>query len=76
MQEESTEKFLHHLFESPIPCSSLPSPANITHQQIAFSRLRPMYALPASILLIQPPIDRIQARRIAKYRRNVTEVVW
>ncbi|KYQ58904.1 hypothetical protein ALC60_02060 [Trachymyrmex zeteki] len=38
-------------------------------------RLRSIHVLPASIILTQPPIDRIQARRIAKYRRNVAEVV-
>lgn len=32
-----------------------------------------MHVLPAPIILTQPPIDRIQARRIAEYRRNVVE---
>lgn len=30
-----------------------------------------VYVSPASIILIQPPINRIQARRIAEYRRNM-----
>lgn len=34
----------------------------------------PIHVLPAPIILTQPPIDRIQARRIAEYRRNVAEV--
>jgi len=34
-----------------------------------------MHVLPVPIILTQPPIDRIQARRIAEYRRNVAEVV-
>ncbi|KYM99763.1 hypothetical protein ALC62_09381 [Cyphomyrmex costatus] len=70
-REESEEEFLHpihtvslHLLE-PSPTPPIGEPP----------RLRPIRVLPAPIILTQPPIDRIQARRIAKYRRNVAEVV-
>lgn len=34
-----------------------------------------MHVLPAPIILTQPSIDRIQACRIAEYRRYIAEVV-
>ncbi|EGI67130.1 hypothetical protein G5I_04286 [Acromyrmex echinatior] len=72
-REESEGEFLHHPFAHTVPLHLLePSPTPPIGKP---PRLRPMHVLPVSIILTQPPIDRIQARRIAKYRRNVAEVV-
>ncbi|KYN36877.1 hypothetical protein ALC56_08668 [Trachymyrmex septentrionalis] len=72
-REESEEEFLHHPFSHTVPLHLLePSPTPPIGKP---PRLCPVHVLPASIILTQPPIDRIQARRIAKYRRNVAEVV-
>lgn len=72
-REESKEKFLHHLFAHTRPSSS---PRTIT---VTIGEPPPVLfytcVIPAPIILTQPLIDRIQARRIAKYRRNVAEVV-
>lgn len=56
------------------PSSSPRTIVDTTHRRCR-PRLRSMHVLPAPIILTQPSIDRIQARRIAEYRRNVAEVV-